>query len=344
MTAPPPDAPVRLRLKCPDAEDFVERFAPNVTRAGIFLPTREVRAVGSPIRFEIALADGTVVLAGEGSVTWAKPKGLGVKFTTLDPSSERLVERLLSRRQASPASPPGLAAPPRADPAPDRERPAPPTRAVAPAAPSVSPPSSARGATRSLVRITLASSAVVVGIAVVWMSMSRAGGGGASALPDKPAETVPVGAESAERQIAPPTPSDAPAAPPVAPPPPSVSPPRADDARADSLRVESMLVGASYEKFTCPHPTTRLSVRSSHTVNVCLQVAHKPGKTDRLALVWERDGAFASKTALTVPASKPNVRTRARMKISANRLGAWSVRVISDRNASLAQATFRVVP
>ncbi len=334
MTAPPPDAPVRLRLKCPDAEDFVERFAPNVTRAGIFLPTREVRAVGSPIRFEIALADGTVVLAGEGSVTWAKPKGLGVTFTTLDPASARIVERLLSRRQASPASPP--APPPRADPAPDRERPAP----VAPTEPSLSPPSIERGATRSLGRIALGSSAVVVGIAVVWMSVSRAGGTGASAPPRKPAATTPVGTESAERPIPPPAPSEAP----VAPPPTNASPPRPDDARAENLRVESMLVGASYEKFTCPHPTTRLSVRSSHTVNVCLQVAHKPGKTDRLALVWERDGAFTSKTTLTVPASKPNVRTRARMKISANRLGAWSVRVMSDRNASLAQATFRVVP
>jgi hypothetical protein len=338
MTAPPPDAPVRLRLKCPDAEDFVERFAPNVTRAGIFLPTREVRAVGSPIRFEIALADGTVVLAGEGSVTWAKPKGLGVKFTTLDPASARIVERLLGRRQASPASPP--AAPPRADPAPEPQRPAPATRAVAPAEPSLSPPPIERGTTRSLGRIALASSAVVVGIAVVWMSVSRARGAGASAPPGNPAGATPVATESAGRPIPPPASSDAP----VAPPPASVPPPRPDDARAEGLRVESVLVGASYEKFTCPHPTTRLSVKSSHTVNVCLQVAHKPGKSERLALVWERDGAFTSKTTLTIPASKPNVRTRARMKISANRLGAWSVRVMSDRNASLAQATFRVVP
>jgi hypothetical protein len=334
MTAPPPDAPVRLRLKCPDAEDFVERFAPNVTRAGIFLPTREVRAVGSPIRFEIALADGTVVLAGEGSVTWAKPKGLGVTFTTLDPASARIVERLLSRRQASPASPP--AAPPRADPAPEPERPPLATRAVAPTEASLSPPPIERGTPRSLGRIVLASSSVVVGIAVVWISVGRAGGRGASAPPGNPAGATPVGTGSAERQIAPPAPSDAPVAPPAT----NASPPPPDE----NLRVESMLVGASYEKFTCPHPTTRLSVKSSHTVNVCLQVAHKPGKTERLALVWERDGAFTSKTTLTIPASKPNVRTRARMKISANRLGAWSVRVMSDRNASLAQATFRVVP
>jgi hypothetical protein len=388
MGASPPDSPVRLRLKCPDAQDFVERFAPNVTRAGIFLPTREARAVGSPIRFEIALADGTVVLAGEGIVTWAKAKGLGAKFTTLDPASERILERLLRRRQASPAMSASRSAPPRADPAPEPDRPAPspgspvaaqagPTLATAPTnptpaaatarvgptAPLISPPSIARGATRSLVRVAFASSAVVVGIAVVWMSVSRTRGPAASPPPAKPAGMTPDGTASAGTEIAaagplapvasppavtaavaPPPPGDTPAGSPLVPPPASADTRRPDSAPAEGLRVESMLVGASYKKFTCPNPTTRLSVKSSHTVNVCLQVAHKPGKTDRLALVWERNGAYTSKTTLTVPASTPRVRTRARMKITANRLGAWSVRVTSDRNTSLAQATFQVVP
>ena len=87
MTPRPPDASVHLHLKCPDAEDFVERFAPNVTQGGIFLPTRDAREVGATIRFEIALLDDTIVFAGNGVVTWAKPKGMGVKFTTLDPAT-----------------------------------------------------------------------------------------------------------------------------------------------------------------------------------------------------------------------------------------------------------------
>ena len=105
-----------------------------------------------------------------------------------------------------------------------------------------------------------------------------------------------------------------------------------------------MLTGTSYRNFTCPNPTTRFSARSSRTVNVCLQVAHRPGKTDRLTLVWERNGAFAGKTRVALPASKSTVRTRAHMKISANRVGSWSVRAVSDRDAPLAQTTFDVVP
>jgi len=79
-------------------------------------------------------------------------------------------------------------------------------------------------------------------------------------------------------------------------------------------------------------------------VNVCLQVAHRPGKADRLTLVWERNGAFAGKTRVALPASKSTIRTRAHMRISANRVGSWSVRALSDRDAPLAQTTFDVVP
>src|SRR5262245_60126216 len=101
MAAPPiDDSAVHLRLKLSDAEDFIHRFAPNVTRGGIFLPTHDTREVGSAIRFEILLLDKTVMLAGEGVVTWAKPKGLGVKFKTLDPATAPMLERLLDQRQA----------------------------------------------------------------------------------------------------------------------------------------------------------------------------------------------------------------------------------------------------
>ena len=105
-----------------------------------------------------------------------------------------------------------------------------------------------------------------------------------------------------------------------------------------------MVAGASYKNFTCPNPTARFSAKSIKTVNVCMQVAHRPGVTDRLTLVWERNGAFSGKTSVELPSSKSTVRTRAHMKISANRLGSWSVRVVSERNAPLAQTTFDVVP
>ena len=339
MTPPPPDASVRLHLKCPDAEDFVERFAPNVTRGGIFLPTRDAREVGATIRFEIALLDDTVVFAGEGVVTWAKPKGMGVKFTTLDPATEPILERLLGRRAAAAAAPENAAA--------------------AQAATDSSPLSIEPRTSRPLVRVAVVCSAVFAGVAVVWMSIGRARvRTGSPAEPARPATVEiaarAVGAPALEAAtLPPPEVSSSPApqppteTPPAVPPPTSAprppTPPPAS-ARSSGLRVDKMLAGTSYKNFTCPNPATRFSAKSSRTVNVCLQVAHRPGKTDRLTLVWERNGAFAGKTRVALPASKSTVRTRAHMKISANRVGSWSVRVVSDRNAPLAQTTFDVVP
>jgi uncharacterized protein (TIGR02266 family) len=102
---------VRVRLKYPDVETLVERFAPNVTRGGIFLASREPRAVGSLVRFEISLLNGTLVLAGEGKVSWvkpfdpttpARPHGMGVSFTRIDPACREMFKRLVDRRENSP--------------------------------------------------------------------------------------------------------------------------------------------------------------------------------------------------------------------------------------------------
>ena len=216
-----------------------------------------------------------------------------------------------------------------------------------------------------MVRVALVCSAVFAGVAVVWMSIGRARvRTGSPAEPAKPA-TVEIAARAVAppaletATLPPPAVPSSPApeppieAPPAVPPPTSApslptpptppTPPPAS-ARSGVLRVEKMLAGTSYRNFTCPNPTTRFSAKSSKTVNVCLQVAHRPGRTERLTLVWERNGAFAGKTRVALPASKSTVRTRAHMKISANRVGSWSVRAVSDRDAPLAQTTFDVVP
>ena len=65
-------ATVRVRLRYADLETFIERFAPNVTRGGIFLASRAPRPEGEVFHFEVQLADGAVALAGEGKVIWVK--------------------------------------------------------------------------------------------------------------------------------------------------------------------------------------------------------------------------------------------------------------------------------
>jgi uncharacterized protein (TIGR02266 family) len=111
------DAPVRVRLRYPDLETFVEKFAPNVTRGGIFLASRSPRPVGQVLRFEVLLRQGAPVLSGNGKVTWVKefdpaephrPYGMGVQFLEVDLAARPVLERLLQRKQARPTPPPSL--------------------------------------------------------------------------------------------------------------------------------------------------------------------------------------------------------------------------------------------
>jgi uncharacterized protein (TIGR02266 family) len=102
------DPPVRVRLRYPDLDTFVEKFAPNVTRGGIFLASRDPRPVGHVLRFEVLLRQGAPVLSGKGRVTWVKefnagephrPYGMGVQFLEVDPVCRPVLERLLQKKQ-----------------------------------------------------------------------------------------------------------------------------------------------------------------------------------------------------------------------------------------------------
>jgi uncharacterized protein (TIGR02266 family) len=101
--------PVRIRLRYPDLETFVQKFAPNVTRGGVFLASRNIQAVGAAISFEIQLASGEVVLAGQGKVSWVKefnpaepnrPYGMGVQFTSLESATKPILARVLRAKEA----------------------------------------------------------------------------------------------------------------------------------------------------------------------------------------------------------------------------------------------------
>jgi uncharacterized protein (TIGR02266 family) len=103
----PAAAPVRVRLKYAAFETFIEKFAPNVTRGGLFLASRTPRPVGEVFQFEVQLAGGEVALAGDGKVTWVrefdpaapnKPHGMGVQFLRLDGPSREVVNQMLARK------------------------------------------------------------------------------------------------------------------------------------------------------------------------------------------------------------------------------------------------------
>lgn len=122
-------AAIRARLNFTTAEEFIEAFAPLVSAGGMFLRTRQVKPVGSTIRFDFSLASGERLLFGEGVVRQVKkpsadnpsaPTGMLIKFTKLNRSSKDLVRRIVAFKSTGvsggfePA--PRREAPPRHDP------------------------------------------------------------------------------------------------------------------------------------------------------------------------------------------------------------------------------------
>ena len=109
--------PVRIRLRYPDLDSFIEKFAPNVTRGGVFLASRNIQPVGELIDFEIQLVNGEVALGGRGKVTWVKefnpaeptrPFGMGVQFVEVAGPSRAVLARILRAKTAGQPPPRGL--------------------------------------------------------------------------------------------------------------------------------------------------------------------------------------------------------------------------------------------
>ena len=103
-----PEIPiVRLQLRYPDENTFIQRFSANVTRGGIFIASRSPFAVGTVIAFEISLLAGPPMLGGSGKVAWVREfdpeepqraHGMGVQFIKIAPGSRPMLDRLLAHK------------------------------------------------------------------------------------------------------------------------------------------------------------------------------------------------------------------------------------------------------
>ena len=65
-----PAGPVvlRIKLRYDDLDAMVQRFAPNVGKSGLFLPTKSIQPIGTEVKFELRLSNDQAVLVGLGRV------------------------------------------------------------------------------------------------------------------------------------------------------------------------------------------------------------------------------------------------------------------------------------
>jgi uncharacterized protein (TIGR02266 family) len=152
----PEDNAITLRIKFKSAslDEFVARYGADVSAGGIFIRTKQPLAVGSLLRFDFSLADGSSLLAGLGTVVWVREPdqsrvgsipGMGLRFDQLAPESQPIHQQILAAKAGradrpsampSPAPPPVPAARPVARPV----TPPPIVPRPAPAPPVATPP------------------------------------------------------------------------------------------------------------------------------------------------------------------------------------------------------------
>jgi len=94
-------------MSCRTVSDFLDKHANDVSRGGIFVRNAQVLAVGCTVRLNLQLADGSTLLAGEGTVFWTREAdptraesepGMGIRFTRLTNESQRMLTHLLAEK------------------------------------------------------------------------------------------------------------------------------------------------------------------------------------------------------------------------------------------------------
>jgi len=105
----PQPAVLRIKLRYKSIDGFIEKFAENVSHGGIFISTKQLKAVGTDVRFVLLLADGSSAIKGEGRVAFVKefdpdePQGafgMGIKLIKLAGKSREVLKKCLDWKAA----------------------------------------------------------------------------------------------------------------------------------------------------------------------------------------------------------------------------------------------------
>jgi hypothetical protein len=106
-----PAGPVvlRIKLRYEDIDAMVQRFAPNVGKSGLFLPTKSIQPIGTEVKFELRLANDTPALVGIGKVKHVKrpdpanPKaafGMAIELMRVSREGREVIIRMIERRRS----------------------------------------------------------------------------------------------------------------------------------------------------------------------------------------------------------------------------------------------------
>ncbi len=87
-----------VKLPFATPEEFLARYGANLTRGGIYLRSKSVKPVGTPVTLDLKLASGARILYASAVVHFVTGQagqgipGMGLRFVTVDAESQRFLE------------------------------------------------------------------------------------------------------------------------------------------------------------------------------------------------------------------------------------------------------------
>lgn len=99
-----PRVPLQLlvQFKSANMEEFMARYAANISEGGMFICTETPRPIGAEIFFQFTV-DHKSIIEGEGRVIHVTPPGspnagMGVEFTSVPNPSQNMIKNVVQRR------------------------------------------------------------------------------------------------------------------------------------------------------------------------------------------------------------------------------------------------------
>ena len=94
---------IEIDLNFESMRRFQAEFSPNLSADGLFIDTGEPLSPGSVVRFRVILPEDFIFLEGTAVVEWWRgaemvadgPPGMALRFVTLSPQNQELVEQLV---------------------------------------------------------------------------------------------------------------------------------------------------------------------------------------------------------------------------------------------------------
>lgn len=105
-----PPIALKVKFKSASLEQFAAQYGPDLNNEGIFIRTPRPFLVGTPVRFDLQLQDGNLVLCGQGTVVWTlalKPgqvsgeAGMGVRFDELSNESKDILSKVIELKNTN---------------------------------------------------------------------------------------------------------------------------------------------------------------------------------------------------------------------------------------------------